>query len=49
MKKNSFIKRTALLLAATMLLPILAVGCESAHDIIKKRERADEVGKLCET
>ena len=49
MKKNSFIKRTALLLAATMLLPIFAVGCESAHDIIKKRERADEVGKLCET
>lgn len=38
-------KRTALLLAAAMLLPMFAVGCESAHDIIKKRERADEISK----
>ena len=36
-------KGTALLLAAAMLLPMFAVGCESAHDIIKKRERADEI------
>ncbi len=54
MKKESTKKsgklraKAALLLAAVMLLPMFAAGCESAQDIIKKRERADEVGKLAE-
>ena len=49
MSKFMSVKRTAVLLAAAMLLPVFAVGCESAQDIIKKRERADEVAKLAET
>ncbi len=41
-------RKAALLLAAAMLLPMFAVGCESVQDMIKKRERADEVSKLAE-
>ena len=48
MKKISLMKRAALLLAAAMLLPMFTVGCESAQEIIKKRERADEVSKVAE-
>ena len=48
MKKIRFIKKAAMVLAAAMLLPMFAVGCQSAQDIIKQRERADEVSKLAE-
>ena len=48
MKKMTMIKKAALLLSAVMLFPMFAVGCESAQEIIKKRERADEVTKLAE-
>ena len=41
-------KKAALLLAAAMLFPMFAAGCESAQNIIKQRERADEVSKLAE-
>ena len=49
MKKISLKKKAVLLLAATMLLPMFAVGCESAQEIIQKRERAEEVGKQAES
>lgn len=49
MKKISLKKKAALLLAAAMLLPMFAVGCESAQEIIQKRERAEEVGKMAES
>ena len=49
LRKISLKKKAAVLLAAAMLLPVFAVGCESAQDIIKKLERADEVGKLAES
>ena len=42
-------KKTALLLAAALLLPVFAVGCQSAQEIIKNRERADEIGKRAES
>lgn len=54
MKKESFTKffsirkKAALLLAAAMMLPMFASGCESAQEIIKKRERADEITKRAE-
>ena len=48
MKKITFMKKAALLLAAAMLFPMFAAGCESAQNIIKQRERADEVSKLAE-
>ena len=48
MKKLRLKKKAALLLASAMLLPVFAVGCESAQDIIKNRERAEEVGKKAE-
>ena len=40
--------RIALLLAAAMLLPMFSVGCQSAQDMLKQMERADEVEKLAE-
>ena len=48
MKKITFMKKAALLLAAAMLFPMFAAGCESAQNIIKQRERADGVRKLPE-
>ena len=48
MKKTTFVKRLALLLTAALLLPMAASGCQSAQDIIKQRERADEVSKQAE-
>ena len=48
MKKKTFVKRLALLLTAALLLPMAASGCQSAQDIIKQRERADEVSKQAE-
>ena len=36
-------KKMALVLAAAMLLPMCAVGCQSAQEIAEKRERTEKV------
>lgn len=47
-RKNGRMARVAVLLCAVMLFPLAAVGCQSAEEMVKNRERAAEVGRLAE-